>query len=99
MVLGRLTHYAFDAVLLSAFLAGVRRSTGLTYAHPQPQRYANPDPSVKQDKISESKELKKWVDSYLGVGEWVMDQSVAILGSSGFLRGNDESELRLDEGK
>ncbi|OAL05947.1 DUF1748-domain-containing protein [Phaeosphaeriaceae sp. SRC1lsM3a] len=31
MVLGRLTHYAFDAVLLSAFLAGVRRSTGLTY--------------------------------------------------------------------
>ncbi|PSK50320.1 hypothetical protein B9Z65_264 [Elsinoe australis] len=31
MVLGRLTHYAFDAVLLSAFLAGVKRSTGLTY--------------------------------------------------------------------
>lgn len=29
--LGRLTHYAFDAVILSAFLAGVRRSTGLTY--------------------------------------------------------------------
>ncbi|QDS68633.1 hypothetical protein FKW77_001585 [Venturia effusa] len=30
MVLGRLTHYAVDAVLLSAFLAGVKRSTGLT---------------------------------------------------------------------
>lgn len=29
--LGRLTHYAFDAILLSAFLAGVKRSTGLTY--------------------------------------------------------------------
>jgi hypothetical protein len=29
--LGRLTHYAFDAVLISAFLAGVKRSTGLTY--------------------------------------------------------------------
>lgn len=28
--LGRLAHYAFDAVLLSAFLAGVKRSTGLT---------------------------------------------------------------------
>lgn len=28
--LGRLTHYAFDAVLFSAFLAGVKRSTGLT---------------------------------------------------------------------
>ncbi|KAL2013249.1 hypothetical protein VTN00DRAFT_774 [Thermoascus crustaceus] len=30
MVLGRLTHYAFDAVLISAFLAGIKRSTGLT---------------------------------------------------------------------
>ncbi|KAK3346580.1 hypothetical protein B0T25DRAFT_281197 [Lasiosphaeria hispida] len=30
MVLGRLTHYAFDAVLFSAFLAGMKRSTGLT---------------------------------------------------------------------
>jgi Fungal protein of unknown function (DUF1748) len=28
--LGRLTHYAFDAILISAFLAGVKRSTGLT---------------------------------------------------------------------
>lgn len=71
MVLGRLTHYAFDAVLISAFLAGVKRSTGLT-------------PRFESDKISESKELKKWVDKYLGVGEWVMDQSVAILGSSGY---------------
>jgi len=71
MVLGRLTHYAFDAVLLSAFLAGVKRSTGLT-------------PSFNSDKISDSKEVKRWVDSYLGVGEWVMDQSVAIMGSSGW---------------
>ena len=29
--LGRLAHYTFDAVLISAFLAGVKRSTGLTY--------------------------------------------------------------------
>ena len=28
--LGRLAHFTFDAVLLSAFLAGVKRSTGLT---------------------------------------------------------------------
>jgi len=71
MVLGRLTHYAFDAVLISAFLAGIKRSTGLT-------------PSVNTEKVSESKELKRWVDNYLGMGEWVMDQSVAILGSSGW---------------
>jgi len=67
MVLGRLTHYAFDAVLLSAFLAGIKRSTGLT---------------IKSSSIGESKEMQTWVDRYLGVGEWVMDQSVAIMGSS-----------------
>ena len=44
----------------------------------------NASPSFKQDKIAESTEVKKWVDNYLGMGEWVMDQSVAILGSSGW---------------
>jgi len=67
----RLTHYAFDAVLISAFLAGVKRSTGLT-------------PSLNSDRITENREVKKWIDKYLGVGEWVMDQSVAVLGSSGW---------------
>ncbi|KIX00163.1 uncharacterized protein Z518_10300 [Rhinocladiella mackenziei CBS 650.93] len=70
--LGRLTHYAFDAVLISAFLAGIKRSTGLTPT------------SVKASSIGESKEIQTWVDRYLGVGEWVMDQSVAIMGSSGW---------------
>jgi Ca2+-binding RTX toxin-like protein len=67
---GRLTHYAFDAVLLSAFLAGIKRSTGLTF---------------KTDRVAgDNQEATKWIDKYLGVGEWVMDQSVAIAGSSGF---------------
>ncbi|KAF5025847.1 hypothetical protein F66182_2069 [Fusarium sp. NRRL 66182] len=67
---GRLTHYAFDAVLLSAFLAGMKRSTGLSF---------------KTDRVAgENKDLNRWIDKYLGVGEWVMDQSVAIAGSSGF---------------
>ncbi|KFA54176.1 hypothetical protein S40293_06298 [Stachybotrys chartarum IBT 40293] len=67
---GRLTHYAFDAVLFSAFLAGMKRSTGLTF---------------KSEKVGgENKDVSKWIDKYLGVGEWVMDQSVAIAGSSGF---------------
>lgn len=67
MVLGRLTHYAFDAVLISAFLAGMKRSTGLT---------------LKAE--SENKTTNEWISKYLGVGEWVMDQSVAIAGSSGW---------------
>lgn len=32
----------------------------------------------------DSKEVKKFVDGYLGIGEWAMDQSVAILGSSSY---------------
>ncbi|KAL2798928.1 hypothetical protein BJX66DRAFT_333602 [Aspergillus keveii] len=60
MVFGRITHIAFDAVLISAFLAGVKRSTGLT------------------------KDIKNWINKYLGVGEWVMDQSVAVLSSTSY---------------
>jgi hypothetical protein len=32
--LGKIAHYGFDAILISAFLAGVKRSTGLTYDFP-----------------------------------------------------------------
>lgn len=71
MVLGRLTHYAFDAILVSAFLAGVKRSTGLT-------------PSLKPDTLSESPSVKKWVENYLWVGETVMDQGVALMSASGY---------------
>ena len=31
-MLGKLVHLGFDAVLIAAFLAGIKRSTGLTYA-------------------------------------------------------------------
>ncbi|KAK1676633.1 hypothetical protein BDP55DRAFT_727939 [Colletotrichum godetiae] len=55
---------------VSAFLAGMQRSTGLTF---------------KTDRAAgENKDMTKWIEKYLGVGEWVMDQSVAIAGSSGW---------------
>jgi len=69
MVLGKVAHYAFDAVLISAFLAGVRRSTGLT---------------VKPEQFTETPGVKKWIDNYLWVGETVMDQSVAFFGASSY---------------
>jgi hypothetical protein len=49
-------------------------------------RFGDPSrPSFKTEKISgDNKDMSKWVDKYLGVGEWVMDQSVAIAGSSGW---------------
>ncbi|CAD0093235.1 unnamed protein product, partial [Aureobasidium mustum] len=67
--LGRLTHYAFDAVLFSAFLAGVKRSTGLT---------------INEDKITDNETAKSWITRYLAIGEIVMDQSVAVMSSSGW---------------
>ncbi|GAT20178.1 80 kD MCM3-associated protein [Aspergillus luchuensis] len=41
-------------------------------------------PSLNSDKITDNKDFKKWIDNYLGVGEWVMDQSVAVLGSTSY---------------
>ncbi|KAK0714394.1 hypothetical protein B0T21DRAFT_387104 [Apiosordaria backusii] len=67
--LGRLSHYAFDAVLISTILAGMKRSTGLTF-------------QVDQIGAEENDPFRKFMNRYLGVGEWVMDQSVAIAGSS-----------------
>ncbi|KAF2275912.1 DUF1748-domain-containing protein [Westerdykella ornata] len=69
MVLGRLTHYAFDAVLISAFLAGIRRSTGLT-------------PSIKADTFKDQPTIQKAIENYLWVGEWSMDMGVAVFSNS-----------------
>ncbi|KAK7702158.1 hypothetical protein SLS57_011458 [Botryosphaeria dothidea] len=41
-------------------------------------------PSVKSETITESENVKKWLDNYLWVGEVVMDQSVALMSSSGY---------------
>ncbi|KAI1492756.1 hypothetical protein F5X96DRAFT_326831 [Biscogniauxia mediterranea] len=73
--LGRLTHYAVDAVLISTILAGMRRSTGLTF---------RTERLIGDNKDNGS--MGKWVDQYLSVGEWVMDQSVAVAGSSGWFQ-------------
>ncbi|CAN6649525.1 mitofissin [Trichomonascus vanleenenianus] len=66
--LGRLAHISFDLVLVSAIMAGVKRSTGLT---------------LKTSDI-ESKDVKGFVDRYLDVGEWVFDTSIAFMGNSNY---------------
>ncbi|GJJ69039.1 hypothetical protein EMPS_01385 [Entomortierella parvispora] len=63
---GKLIHYAADAILISAVLAGIKRSTGLT---------------VASSKI-ESKDMRSAVEKYLGLGEWIMDQSIILLSAS-----------------
>ncbi|WWD19004.1 hypothetical protein CI109_103461 [Kwoniella shandongensis] len=55
MVLGRLAHYAFDALALSTIIAGVKKTTGFT-----PATDLIPDSSIKSI-----------TDSYLGAGETI----------------------------
>ncbi|RDB30990.1 hypothetical protein Hypma_000115 [Hypsizygus marmoreus] len=64
MALGRLVHYAFDAVLLSTVVAGVRRSSGLS---PDASAISNPT-------------VRSVAESFLGAGETVFNviQSTAV---------------------
>ncbi|KAI9439858.1 DUF1748-domain-containing protein [Lactarius indigo] len=57
MVLGRLAHYAFDAILLSTVAAGVKRTTGFA---PDTESISNPT-------------MRSFTESYLGFGETVFD--------------------------
>lgn len=57
-----------DAILISAVLAGIKRSTGLT-------------PKTRD---IESKDIRSVVDRYLGLGEWVMDVSIGYVGGSSY---------------
>jgi len=65
-MLGTLVHIGVDAVLISAFLAGVKRSTGLT-------------PNVS---LVPNKDFRELLRTYLEVGEYVFDFAVVIFGRS-----------------
>lgn len=41
-------------------------------------------PSFKSETFTENKEIRRWALMYLSVGEWIMDQSDPVLGSTGF---------------
>ncbi|WVQ82000.1 hypothetical protein IAT38_004127 [Cryptococcus sp. DSM 104549] len=57
MVLGRLIHYAVDALAISTVLAGVKKTTGFA-----PSTDLIPDSSIKS-----------LTDTYLGAGQTVFD--------------------------
>ncbi|KAJ6607360.1 hypothetical protein B0H10DRAFT_1818298 [Mycena sp. CBHHK59/15] len=70
MVLGRLVHYAFDAVLLSTLAAGVRRSSGFA-----PDSASITDPT-----------MRSIADRYLGVGESIFDMIQATAVNSAYFK-------------
>jgi len=61
-----LVHIGFDAVLISAFLAGVKRTTGLT-------------PAISQ---VPNKDIRQFLNSYLEFGEYIFDFAVVVFGRS-----------------
>ncbi|KAI0346293.1 DUF1748-domain-containing protein [Trametopsis cervina] len=70
MVLGRLFHYAVDAVLLSTVLAGVKKSSGLS-----PSTTSITDPT-----------MRSLTDRYLGVGETIFDMIQATAVNSQYFK-------------
>jgi len=65
-MLGRIIHLGIDALLISAFLAGIKRSTGLT-------------PTLSQ---VPNKDIRQLVRSYLELGEYTFDFAVVVFGRS-----------------
>ncbi|VVT56414.1 uncharacterized protein SAPINGB_P005046 [Magnusiomyces paraingens] len=66
--IGKIVHLSVDLVLVSAVMAGVKRSTGLT---------------LKTGEV-ENKDAKNLLEKYLDVGEWVFDTSVSFMSTSGY---------------
>jgi len=65
-MIGKLIHLGFDALLLTALLAGIKRTTGLT-----PKLSSVPN-----------KDIRHMLGSYLELGEYTFDMAVVILGRS-----------------
>jgi len=65
-MLGKLVHLGIDAMLVAAFLAGVKRTTGLT-------------PALSQ---VPNKDIRQLLNSYLEFGEYAFDFAVVIMGRS-----------------
>ncbi|VDC06231.1 unnamed protein product [Peniophora sp. CBMAI 1063] len=63
---GKLFHLGFDALLVAAFLAGIKRSTGIT-------------PALSQIK---NKDIRQLMRSYLEAGEYAFDFAVVVFGRS-----------------
>ncbi|RHZ49342.1 hypothetical protein Glove_522g28 [Diversispora epigaea] len=81
-MLGKLFHYSADAILIAAILAGVKRSTGLTF---NPNRIENAA-------------LRSVVEGILGIGEWLFDKSIGYVSTSAYFErrriGNESRVLR-----
>lgn len=95
MVLGRLAHYAIDALLLSAVVAGVKRSTGFacvpffsvvtTSAQLSPFSFLHsPDTEFITNPT-----IRSFTESYLGFGETVFNAIQGTVVTSPYFKRSD----------
>ncbi|ODQ64730.1 DUF1748-domain-containing protein [Nadsonia fulvescens var. elongata DSM 6958] len=66
--IGKIMHIGADLALVSAVLAGIKRSTGLTF----------------DSNNFENREARGYVQKYLDVGEWVFDTSLLFIRNSDY---------------
>ncbi|KAJ2310339.1 hypothetical protein H4S02_004466 [Coemansia sp. RSA 2611] len=66
MALGKVVHFGVDLVLLSAALAGIRRSTGY---------------KLNSQNLTDSKSIQEYIDKYLFVGEKTIDLAASQMSS------------------
>ncbi|KAL1931917.1 hypothetical protein VTP01DRAFT_8973 [Rhizomucor pusillus] len=70
---GKLFHFTADAVLISTVLAGIKRNTGL-------------QPALSQ---IENEDVRKYLQQYLNVGEWMLDNTVVYMNNSQYFERKD----------
>jgi hypothetical protein len=88
MVLGRIVHYAFDAILLSTVVAGVRRSSGFTSEMTlllsrsvELISFNSPDAATISDPT-----IRSITERFLGVGESIFDMVQATAVNSSYFK-------------
>lgn len=89
MVLGRIIHYAVDAVLVSTVIAGVRRSSGFSCVGVSSLHrcmllsisFCSPDIPLLSDST-----FRSVADRFLGVGETVFDVIQASAVNSSYFK-------------
>lgn len=89
MALGRLFHYAVDAVLVSTVLAGVKKTSGFSYVLriqvsiniPAYLLLSSPSTAAIGDNT-----LRSVTDSYLGIGETIFEMIQATAVNSPYFK-------------
>lgn len=86
MALGRLAHYAIDAVLVSTVLAGVRRSSGFSCVILSLICFSNNLTVVSRPDLTSMSDstFRGFAEKFLGVGESVFDMLQATAVNSSY---------------